>query len=287
MSLITPLEPGAARIRAEHPAVHSEHVLHTTLFGRIEAAAATSCGSLHAVNEDAHSALARCGSLFVVADGVGGGAMAAMASRQLVAQLHARLDGHRLNPESVREAVQAADRAIAGSIAELTTLPGAATLALCAPVNALASRWLLAWVGDCRVYARRSNGAGALQLLSADDTFGQLGETPPAGGAPDDPARMVGNGAVAEANVAFTELSQGDLLLVCSDGVHKFLDAAEWVRLLDRALPLTALCEETVAAARASGSTDDATVLIVRRDGFSVQRPPWVHRITNAERTRR
>ena len=34
-------------------------------------------------------------------------------------------------------------------------------------------------------------------MLTCDDTFRHLGEPPPPGGAPDDPARMVGNGATA------------------------------------------------------------------------------------------
>ncbi|HMC15722.1 MAG TPA: PP2C family serine/threonine-protein phosphatase [Albitalea sp.] len=286
MSLITPLEPGAARgAPTRHPAMQSEQTLHTTLFGHIEAAVASACGSLHGVNEDAHSALTRSGPLFVVADGVGGGAMAAMASRQLVAHLHAALDGHRIGVASVRQAVQAADRAIAQSIAEITDQPGAATLALCAPVNALASKWLLAWVGDCRIYVRRS--AAPLRALTHDDSFGQLNETPPPGGGLDDPARMVGNGAVSQANVAFTELGQGDLLIVCSDGVHKFVDAVAWERLLEPPMALVQQCEQTVALARSNGSSDDATVLLVRREGMGVQRPQWINRFVNGERTGR
>jgi protein phosphatase len=284
MSLITPLEPGAARSTvARHPAMQSEQALHATLLGHIDVAVASACGTLHGVNEDAHSALARSRPLFVVADGVGGGAMAAMASRQLVAHLHAELDGHRISATSVRQAVQAADRAIAQSIAEITDQPGAATVALFAPVNALASKWLLAWVGDCRIYVHRA-GVAPLRALTQDDSFGGLGETTPPGGAPEDPARMVGNGAVSQANVAFTELGQGDLLLACSDGVHKFVDLVEWARLLERPLRLVQLCEETVALARANGSSDDATVLMVRREGIGVQRAPWIHRFANGER---
>jgi serine/threonine protein phosphatase PrpC len=286
MSLITPIEPGAASTRsAPHPAMQCERALHPTLFGHIESAVATSCGSLHAVNEDAHSPLARCGPMFVVADGVGGGAMAAMASRQLVQHLHAALDGQRIGAASVRDAVLAADKAIAQSIAEVTDLPGAATLALCAPVNALASKWLVAWVGDCRVYQLAAANEVPLRALTRDDSFANLGESPPPGGAADDPARMVGNGAVARANVVIVELGQGELLSVCSDGVHKFVDVDAWARLLRRPLALAQQCSETLALARANGSTDDATVLLVRREGMTVQRPHWMNRASPGERT--
>ena len=88
----------------------------------------------------------------MVADGVGGGAMAAMASRRLVAHLHAALEVDGIDATTVCQAMLEADRAIAQSIAQLTDAPGAATVALCAPVNVMASKWLIAWVGDCRVY---------------------------------------------------------------------------------------------------------------------------------------
>jgi len=293
MSLITPLEPGSSRgAPARSPVSADVHeAVHHMLFGRVGCAVASSRGSLHDVNEDAHSSVERCGSLFVVADGVGGGAMAAMASRRLVSQLHASLVGHRIDADSVCIAVLAADRVIADRIAELTHSPGAATLALCAPVNAFASRWLIAWVGDCRVYRVAAGfGAGSdatVRVLTRDDTFEHLGELPPAGGSPDDPARMVGNGAVLHANVEFAELAPGDMLLVCSDGVHKFIAPEDWPRLLGRPLPLLQHCEDLVALARANGSTDDATALIVRREAMAGHGPQWLRRFVDTDRTPR
>ena len=69
-------------------------------------------------------------------------------------------------PIDVCQAMLDADRAIAQSIAQITDKPGAATVALCAPVNLLASKWLIAWVGDCRVYRR---GAGPDQAPACPD----------------------------------------------------------------------------------------------------------------------
>ncbi len=289
MSIITPLDPSASQgQRSTVPAPPDvREVIHTLLFGRVACAAASSCGSVHAVNEDAHSELARGSPLFVVADGVGGGAMASLASRRLVAHLHATLGGHRLGEGEVRAAIQAADRAIAERIAEVTQQPGAATMALCAPVNAFASRWLIAWVGDCRVYHCSTSDGGAVRALTRDDTFEHLGEQPPPGGSPDDPARMVGNGAVARANVTFAEIEQGDLLLVCSDGIHKFIAPKEWQRLLTRPATLPQHCDEIVAQARANGSTDDATVLLLRREPLAGHRTQWLRGLVHNDRTPR
>jgi protein phosphatase len=272
MPMITPLEPGAVHA----PRAMGHQSVLPTAFGRITAAAASSRGSVHWVNEDAHSTLARPGKLFVVADGVGGGAMAALASRELVARLHAALDGQRIREEAVCAAVLAADRAIAESIAELTELPGAATLALCAPVNLFASKWLIAWVGDCRAYRIAANGAQEAAALTRDDTFEHLAENPPPGGAPDDPARMVGNGAVSRPNVVYTTLGHGELLLLCSDGVHKHVEASALSAPPAGGVPLAQHCEALIALARANGSTDDATVLLVQRSGLAVARPRWL-----------
>jgi len=89
--------------------------VYTTAASRLEAAVASSCGSQHAVNEDAHSALDSSGRLFVVADGVGGGAMAQTASRLLVAELHQALEGQPLDAERVATAMLAGARPRAGS----------------------------------------------------------------------------------------------------------------------------------------------------------------------------
>ena len=279
MSLVTPLDPGSPR-RADlpPPPLEVRESLHTTLFGRIASAVASSCGPVHPINEDAHSAIDRCGILYVVADGVGGGALAAMASRRLVAHLHAALEVEGIGEDSVCQAMLDADRAIADSIAQVTDAPGAATVALCAPVNLTASRWLVAWVGDCRVYRLAGGEGGTLDALTVDDTFDHLNETPPPGSTPDDPARMVGNGAVVRPNVALAELGPGDLLAACSDGVHKHVRADEWHRVLRRPTSLAQRCEDLVDLARANGSIDDATVLLVQRWGLGMPRLPWVNR---------
>jgi protein phosphatase len=255
---------------------------------RIDAAVASSCGNQHDANEDAHSAVDGEGQLFVVADGVGGGAMAQWASRQLVVLLHQALDARALDAANVRQAMLNADRSIARRIAQLTDAPGAATVALCAPVNAAASKWLIAWVGDCRVYRLVLGGASDIELLSRDDSFGHLHELPPSGGSLDDPARMVGNGATSGANVAWHNLPRGAVLALCSDGVHKYVTGDDWSGLLNQPVALARRCADLVARARANGSTDDATVLLLQRTDGAAPRRRWIMRWLDAARgTRR
>jgi serine/threonine protein phosphatase PrpC len=265
--LITPIDPGRTA-RAAPPlaaATPATHAVYANAFRRLEASVVSACGSQHGANEDAHSALEGVARLFVVADGVGGGAMAQAASRLLVAALHEALEARPADPACVAAAMLAADRRIAAAIARVTDRPGAATVALCAPLDVFAAKWLTAWVGDCRVYHFSPGGAGRIELLTRDDTFAHLGEAAPPGGSPDDPARMVGNGATSGANVVVHGLERGESLALCSDGVHKHLDDADWCRVLAAPLPLERRGDALVALARAHGSVDDATVLLLHR----------------------
>jgi serine/threonine protein phosphatase PrpC len=263
--LITPLEPDRARQRvAASSAMGTLQAVYSNAFRRLEAAVASSCGR-HRVNEDAHSPLEGDGRLFVVADGVGGGAMAQLASRLLVAHLHECLEAGPLEADRVSDAMLSADKVIAGAIARVTDRPGASTVALCAPLDRFAAKWMLAWVGDCRIYRWSPRAEQRLEVLTRDDTFANLGEVPPAGGSADDPARMVGNGATLGANAALHELACGDMLALCSDGLHKHLEYGDWCRLLDSPMPLARRAEQLVARARANASIDDATLLLIER----------------------
>jgi serine/threonine protein phosphatase PrpC len=268
MELVTPLEPSPVRGKSapRERATTTRQAVRLTTWVRLEMAAASARGRRRRVNEDAHSALNGSALLFVVADGVGGGAMAARASRELVHRLHDALDDRRIDAGRIRDAVLRADREVGHSIARHTEGAGAATVALCAGTGMLLSRWLIAWVGDCRVYRVSARGEEPAQLLTVDDTYGHLSEMPPPGGSRDDPARMVGNGAVSSPNVDRIALHGGEMLVLCSDGIHKHVEPRELSNVLRGSAPLVRRCGRLLALARARGSRDDATVLVVRRE---------------------
>jgi PPM family protein phosphatase len=232
---------------------------------RLDTAVASSRGRLHAINEDWYSALDGARPLFVVADGVGSGAMASHASRELVSRLHQTLELGRIDADAIRCAILTADREIGRSIASRTDASGAATVALCAASGVSRSRWLIAWVGDCRAYRVSALRGAAAQLLTQDDTYRHLNQQPPSGGSLDDPARMVGNGAVDAPNVRDVDLGRDEMLLLCSDGIHKHATPGDIARLLRGEMPLATRCVHLIELARASGSNDDATVLVVQR----------------------
>ena len=268
MDLVTAVESAtvAAQARTRERRTTSGHAVRLTPWVRLDAAAASVRGRQRQVNEDWHSALDGAAPLFVVADGVGGGAMAAQASRELVSRLHASLDGRRVDGRAIRDArARCRPRSRAQHRAPHVGA-GAATVALCAGTGPLLSRWLIAWVGDCRVYRIGAAPEEPAQLLTVDDTYGHLREAPPPGGSRDDPARMVGNGAVDTPNVDEVALRGGDMLVLCSDGVHKHVEPDDLCRVLRGSAPLARRCGRLLALARARGSRDDATVLVVRRE---------------------
>ena len=239
------------RDRSSHGAPAPLHAVYTNAACRLEAAVASSCGSQHAANEDAHSA----------------------ARRQRTA-LRRRRRRRRRRHGADREPA-ARRRAAPGARGRSRSTPRASRARCSTPTarspkrsraspsgparrrwrsarrsTPSAARWLVAWVGDCRVYRWSARGAGQIDLLTRDDTFGHLGETPPPGSSPDDPARMVGNGATTGANAAVHAIGRDDLLVMCSDGVHKHLDGADWRSVLAPPASLAQRGQALVALAR-------------------------------------
>jgi protein phosphatase len=264
---VTPRDPTVPPWRGPRPlSTARDYCVRASPWVRLEAAAASAPGKRRSVNEDWYSTLDGGAPLFVVADGVGGGAMAARASRELVSQLHASLDHRTIDAAAIRNALLRADREVERSIAHHTQASGAATVALCAGMGPTLSRWLIGWVGDCRVYRIGARAGEPAHLLTVDDTYRQLREMPPPGGSAEDPARMVGNGAVHEPNVEQVSLGRGEMLVICSDGVHKHVDPDDISRVLRGTVPLARRCWQLLALARARGSTDDATVLVLHRE---------------------
>lgn len=268
MNLVTPLEPASARRRDAGAARASGRSCRTGAFERLAVAAASACGRGHEVNEDAHSEPGASTRLFVVADGVGGGAMASLASRELVSQLHATLDRGPIDADVLREALLEADAHVCRQLALKSRDAAAATLVLCARMSV--SRWLVAWVGDCRAYRVGADASRPAQPLTRDDTYRLLDEPPPSGSAPDDPARMVGNGAVLSPSVAAVELAPGGMLLLCSDGLHKHVSAQEMAHALRGATATLAQCCSELAELAHERGSDDATLLVVQRERRAV-----------------
>jgi serine/threonine protein phosphatase PrpC len=86
---------------------------------------------------------------------------------------------------------------------------------------------------------------------------------------------MVGNGAILGANAAVHGLGPDELLVLCSDGVHKHLDGADWCSVLGAPASLAQRSQALLALARKRGSVDDATVLLLERSDPDERALAW------------
>ena len=273
-----PLPDGAATPLSQHgaasapwtgPAAWLRRQRRLVRRPRIESGWASVRGAGHARNQDAVLAAA---PLFAVADGVGGGSAGELASSQLLAWCRDIPASVWRRPETLAARLREADAALAQALRALS--PGGRSATTFAGVWLRPDgRGLVAHVGDTRVLQLRpGRDAWRITRLTADQTYAALGEAPPPGSRPDDPARMVGVGAIGDPPVARLRLRENDWLLLCSDGLHRFVPEPALAALLagmcrhDAAPPLHALAQRLAQAAAQAGSRDDISVLLVRRN---------------------
>jgi protein phosphatase len=195
-----------------------------------------------------------------VADGVGDSAAAAMAAHAAAdhAVRIAALDGRAdLAVLAARDVLLAAGPAIAGDAALTVALgPGPGTTS---------PTWTVAWVGDCRAW---SFDGRDLHLLTHDHTV--AAEMRAAGIAVAGHLEHVLTTSVrtvrGATEIGLTAVSAPATLLLASDGVHRGLDPGRLAGLVTH-VPAAALASTLVDTARAGGTHDNATALVVAGSG--------------------
>lgn len=239
--------------------------------GGLEAAFASATGTTHAVNEDccSHSPSADAPVLCAVADGVGGGAFGDVASHALIEHCKSAPKEIYRDRRKLADWLRQGDAVVREAIARRGSRPGASTLVAAWFLSA--GRAHVGNIGDCRAYrlSPRLWGGWRIKQITVDQTYANLGRPHPPNGSPGDPARMAGVGAVGTPEILSVRLRGGEWLLLCSDGLHKFLPDAAMARLcadeLRQGSSLAEICRALVRAAKQNGSHDDVSALLVRR----------------------
>ena len=231
---------------------------------RIESGARTHEGRVRDHNEDSFCAREEVG-LWAVADGMGGHeggewASARIAERLSEAELPADFDGA---TGAIAEAILAANRLILAEARRRQRQMGSTVVTLLVRDE----RYAVQWVGDSRAYLLRD---GEFIQLSRDHT--QVQEMVDRGiMKPEDAhnhpmghilSRAVGVREEVEVAMATGEVVPGDVFLLCSDGLHGYVDEPDIVRLLSRGSPERA-SEELVEATLANGAPDNVTVIAI------------------------
>jgi PPM family protein phosphatase len=248
---------------------------------RLEIAGATHIGLRRQRNEDtlglraeAYDELAaERGYLFAVADGMGGAEKGDVASRLAVEALfdtyYVRDDDAApdLPPaQTLRAAFNAANSLVYSEGMKLESGMMGTTLVACTIVGDLA---IVANVGDSRAYLLRD---GKLQQITDDHSF--VNEQVKAGvlsaeEARTSPQRNIITRAIGHLPQVESDqfqvgpLQAGDLLLLCSDGLHGMVDDDELLRI-GAAPDIQQAALDYVEAANAHGGLDNVTCLLVR-----------------------
>ena len=243
-------------------------------------------GLVRKSNEDGLVSIEDMG-LFVVADGMGGHSAGEVASRLaleavegFIRRSHGEcdfswpygidtalsLDGNRL-----KTAIHLANRRVFRAAESRDDYTGMGTTVVAALVSP--GRVVVGNVGDSRLYLL---SGGVLRQVTQDDTWVATVLAYDPQTAPEALARhpmrhvltsVVGARDQVESHVAELPLAAGDMLLLCSDGLHGVLDDSAIEALLRVDAPVDSIAQSLIAAALEHGGPDNVTVVVVRSTG--------------------
>lgn len=250
------------------------------------ASAVSDVGRVRKTNEDAYVADLDV-SLFCVADGMGGHDAGEVASALAIESIAAFIRRSAIDAEfswpygidrqlsydanRLRTAVQLANRCIFQAAERNPEYNGMGTTSVGALVSG--DRMSVAHVGDSRLYLIRD---GSIRQLTDDDSWAAtvLAHDPRLNAA--DIARhpmrhvltsVLGARNDVDVHVSEHDLAPGDLVLLCSDGLHGVVDDATLARIATCEVDVDLATRNLVDAALDSGSRDNVTALLFRFEG--------------------
>jgi serine/threonine protein phosphatase PrpC len=214
------------------------------------------------------------GWMFVLADGVGGQEKGEVASKtaveSIVAGFHDAKDGESHSAVLQRLVQQANTRVFEAAVTGGRTTAGMATTIVACAVRY--DRVSVAHVGDSRCYLIR-NGKAA--QITRDHTIAseqvRLGIVTAQEAAEGETShilsRSLGTELVANIDTNDHQIFAGDVLLLCSDGLHGIVDASEMAATCGQGQDLHLAAEKLVALANDRGGGDNISVQLIRIRG--------------------
>lgn len=231
----------------------------------------THTGHLRTRNEDSYACIADQ-NLWVVADGMGGHQSGDFASQTITRQAETFTQQESLE-ESIlllEENFQHSNEIIrekAQQLGDKTTI--GSTVTSLYVWNNLA---FVLWAGDSRVYRFRDQ---SLQHLTEDHSFveelvrmGKINaEQAEAHPASNIVLNAIGIEEQLVIDMEYYQIEDGDLFILCSDGLYKDLSDDRITEILKHAqLPIEALNQRLIDAALDAGGTDNCTVVLVKAE---------------------
>jgi len=213
------------------------------------------------------------GSLLVVADGLGGHNAGEVASQIVINTLTERYhNGMNLaEEEDLTEALQEAHQSVLAAAAQNVFQQGMGTTVALVAVDGDAATVI--HVGDSRVYLVRD---GILSRLTLDHSWVEqqiMAGALPVEAAEEHPFRHVITQALGAMEtidpVTYSwQLRAGDLLLLCTDGLHGLIDRRAIHHVITTQPPDEA-AHSLVELAKGNGGPDNITAIIARVDEIS------------------
>jgi len=219
------------------------------------------------------------GTLFLVADGMGGEACGEVASQLCSVTVPKRLFDNLKTVESVsetnfvlllREAIEFANQVVFQKAQSDPAYRGMGTTTTAA---ALFGPYLfVAQVGDSRAYLIRNK---AMVQLTRDQTFlnylAEIGAELPAELEKDSRksilTQAVGTSETVDVKVTYTKIRHGDSLLLCSDGLYNMVGGSDLLGVVSSQASLPAKCKSLVDKANEGGGTDNITMIMAELTG--------------------
>jgi serine/threonine protein phosphatase PrpC len=230
-----------------------------------EEAVRTDTGRQRNANEDS---LFTAAPLFVVADGMGGAQAGEVASKAAAESFAQELPA--APPEQVLEqTIEGANRTIHELARKDPSLAGMGTTITAAIVDLETEEVAIGHVGDSRAYRLRG---GRFEQLTRDHSLveemrrkGQLTDAQ----AEDHPQRSIITRALGpepevQVDLQTVPAQNGDVFLICSDGLTTMLDDEKIAHVLDRATSLQSAVRALVDEANRAGGRDNITVVAFR-----------------------
>ena len=224
------------------------------------------------------------GSLFMVADGMGGAAAgeiaSAMATEIVLEELESRwVKASDTDPETFARALKAATETVNSRIHRFATeRPENRGMGTTATIAGLVGDTLyVAQVGDSRAYLVRDGVA--LQITRDHSLMQKLVEAgePTAEEAEVSERRNIilqalGPEPVVKVDLTHQRVRRGDTLVLCSDGLSGQMRAADIGRIVSEDKDLVTACKSLIDLANENGGPDNITVIAARfeGDGLSV-----------------
>lgn len=247
-----------------------------------QAAGKTDIGVVRTNNEDNFGFDLRRG-IFIVCDGMGGAAAGEVASKIAVDTVLAyftsdpgrgespvlgrRFEGVSEQAAGLANAIQLANQAIQEEVAHNPNRAGMGSTIVAVCLNG--NLFSIANVGDSRIYLVRGGG---IQQLTSDHSL--VMEQVRRGLMTVEEAeksemqnvivRALGSEDSVEPDLEDHEFAPGDVLLLCSDGMSRYVKEEKMLEVVSNAVSLNQACDELIEAAKSGGSDDNITCLLVR-----------------------